>query len=1473
VIEQGLNVSKKLSSANNLVSLNSGQSVHHDFISNAIPDWLVQSGSRRVGELKQSPKVIPSWLEEASSVELLALNLASVSRSNAQAAVDRMFERLQDVYAFAQPLLVKALKDQYGVSVDVRETFVRLYSPAHLSPWVMNVAGGMSVRTVSLLDAALHNFSANEVFQSGSGFISKPDEQGLFEVKVLNALTVEQFKELCRTLDIGQRYKVYLQDYLRPTDALPRHFLRSQVIESQKHTFKMAAHLALMKKDISAEVYLHALHLFGDKRGLKLDGLPVRYFHLTMLDVRLTGIVLMMPDPEAPVAGVRRVIAYVPHDPQHPLKEYPSSQAFFAELTRQLRGDTDAAPSTPNRYQVFFSQFVEHEQRGRFFAQLHAQLFPIQYHGPSPRPDQPSWRETPAPNPHLRFGAIAFGDQTGERFNADLWGYLFQQQVNKMLNDGRTLAVSTADADSAERWAWVEDFEQMFFEILNVALLVVTPFVPFLGEMMLSYMVYQLLGDVVEGVIDLAAGDYVQAVEHLLGATESIIEAGLFAVGGSFAREVIRPKLSAFLENAAPVTLADGSQRLWGQNLEPYLQRNLQLAAEARPQADGLHLHQGKSILRLDARHFEIRKDRQSGQHRIQHPGRPHAYQPVVNSNGAGAFVIEGEKPLNWDVDTLMRRLGSSVEGLSDDFAAIRTVSQVEPGALRRMYADHERAIPLLSDTVTRFRIDRDIKTFIEQLSSASPDQYLNADPVWQFQLLDGVWPGEPVELIGARGERLGYLGAVNARPLRLSLERLMDGDWLKTLVTQLDDAQIRALLGDSSSAPVSSPEVSTRRLRVELARLARRRQSRLFEQRYNREAGNISAPARVIQDQLQPLPGPVAQALASLATPAELEALAQAKIPERLLNLGRWAQQDVRISRAYEGLFLESVESAESDTLVLHSLANLPGWNPDVSIEVCLYRYGGRQLDRIGSATASIQRTIVVDEHGRFQAHDASGQALHPSSDFYTAILQALPDGERNRLGIHIGEMSKLKSALREHLLKPHRLLKVLNDLPVLPVQTFDPSFMRLRGGGVTDAAEVPVLQGIAETFSDFVAAAFHPSVAEFEQYNYLRGLQLMNETLPLECWNSLVEAFISANAQGYEANQRVVRSIEVLPDLQKLMSADAFQHLIGRLFTADGLEPLTESECNLGSIARNLQQTGRDQDYQALRQAVLENPDHQVEPWEELREYHELLSSGAEPDSTPSEVTAQVMANLQSAQRAIFRAKELLPLSGNQLPSIWEKGGSAIAKIKGLRQLDLQSGDFTARWTSAETARKAIAIKGGNCSENSKVTFSILASQPRASRIHIVKATAFDHQYVVIGDDLSNLAELVVADSWPEFPVAHTADKGYFRFELPALETLEPGPAVADYAFIESVPPGPAALPQVSQENTIRQIKINKLHQRGAYAQFTSVTELGARYHTPDEVPVSFELLPTTVIEKRIEAYRDYQKAFEKPGGAGTE
>ena len=373
------------------------------------------------------------------------------------------------------------------------------------------------------------------------------------------------------------------------------------------------------------------------------------------------------------------------------------------------------------------------------------------------------------------------------------------------------------------------------------------------------------------------------------------------------------------------------------------------------------------------------------------------------------------------------------------------------------------------------------------------------------------------------------------------------------------------------------------------------------------------------------------------------------------------------------------------------------------------------------------------------------------------------------------------------------------------------------------------------------------------------------MEESLPDDCWKLLWNGLNKANTDGSEANLRTVQSIEVLPDLQKLMSPEQFDALVERLFTVQGLVELTESERNLGARARDLEQTGRLDEYQALQRAVRENLPVSSDRWVPLQKYAADLESDVTTAAQPIEVTPQVMANLRQAQRAIHRSKELLPLSGNQLPSIWENGGSAIAKIKGLRGLDLQEGQFTARMSLAEHARKAIEIKGGNCSENSKVTFALLASQPRTSRIHLVKATAFDHQYVVIGDDLTDLKQLVVADSWPEFPAAHMADNGRFEFELPPIATLEPGPANADFAFINDVPAGPAMLPEVSRDNTIRQITINKLYQSGAYAQFTSLKTLATRYSVPGEAWVSFERLPGSVIEKRLSAWRDYQHAFK--------
>lgn len=1457
------NLLLKSASSQDYFDINQEHSTHYNFIKSAIPDWIVDSSLQRVGDLRNTPKVIPAWSKAASHTEHVAAKEATKVSWQAQNQVDRMLGKLQDAESFAQPLLTNALKKQFGVVVDVREIFLRLYFSAKTSAWAFNVTGGVGSRTVSLLNASLQNFAEGEVFTSDSAFITRPDDIGRFEIKKLG-ITIEQFKTLCRTLDIGSQYKKYLESYLAPEGAMVREAVQHRIVASQKSAMKAAAHLALMKKDIGAAAYLTVLNMVLGKKGLVWDGGPVRFYHLSMLDTRLTGIVLIAADLDIPGANVRRVIAYVPHDPEHPLKEYASTAEFALELTHQLRGNDQASGATRRSYQAFFSRFVDHYQRGHFFAALNAKLWEITYHGTQPGSNLPAWRETQVDRPDLRIAAVSFENDTVSRYNGDPWVYLYQQQVDKIFADGRALAVTTADADSAARWAWIENLEKMLSDIMQVALLVATPFVPVLGELMLGYIAYQLVDGVVEGVVELTQGEYVEAAEHLVGVAENLVQLGTFAVGGAIATQVVKPRLSSFLEGARQVTLRNGEQRLWGKNLQPYLQQNLRLATDSKPDLYGLHQHQGRKILSLDDDHFELRFDSQTGKHRVQHPTRPEAYQPVAESNGTGAFVIEGETPHTWDADALIKRLGPSVEGLTDKFGDIRTVSRADVGALVRMYADNERAIPLLSDTVTRFRIDRDIHTFIQNIGSARAQDYLQADPLWQFQLLDGLWPGRAIELKGADGRVLYTIG-VDDEPVSFSVNQLADTDLIDTLLLFLDDAETRQLLGDEPDVPVGSRTQNATRLRGQLAQLAERRKASLFDKRYRDVGQAASAEARFIQGEVPGMPGVVAQELVALARPEELQELKLRRLPKRLEGFADWALRDVRISRAYEGFYLESVDNPDFDALALHSLENLPGWNANVRIELRHYRFDGQQLDSIGPEDAAIRRTLVLSENGLIQACDEQGNALHSGSDLFTSILQALPDAERDALQIHIGQGPALKAALRDHALKPYRLLSVLSGLPELKIPTFDPAIMRLRGGAPTLKGELAQLQVVEQYCKELVSGAFHPSIPAFEQYNYLRGLKLMVDSLPLDCQYALRNGFVKANAEGYEANLRTVQSIEVLPDLKKLMSPEQFDALIQRLFTKDGLVVLTDSERNLGASARNFEQTGRLDEYQTLQRAVRENNMPPSEPWAALQRYAGDLDSGVSAAAQPTLVTPRVMANLRQAQRAIYRAKELLPLSGNQLPSIWEKGGSAIAKIKGLRGLDLQEGQFTARMSLAEHARKAIEIKGGNCSENSKVTFALLASQPRTSRIHLVKATAFDHQYVVIGDDLTDLKQLVVADSWPEFPAAHTADKGYFEFELPAIATLEPGPASADFAFINDVPAGRAALPEVSRDNTFRQIKMNKLYKSGAYAQFTSLKLLGTQFCLSGEVGVSFERLPVSVIEKRISALAGYKQAFK--------
>ncbi|WP_095058645.1 dermonecrotic toxin domain-containing protein [Pseudomonas sp. Irchel s3f7] len=675
------------------------KSIHFEHVKNALPSWLAQATPRRIDELKTARLNTLAWQKEVPDAQHQLLKKLTEHHWTAQNAVDRMLSGLQDVQSFAEPLLRKALVERYGIDVDVKETWLLLYAPAKTSWWAHDFKRGVKSLKKSLLDAALHNFSSNETYAADSDFISRPDARGHFRVEPLRQkISVAQFMALCRELNIGAQYQKHLNDCLLPADGLARAVLQLKVIRSQKSALTVAAQMALAKKDISTQAYDVILGMLHDREHLQWNGKTVGYHTLAMMDAVLTGIVVIAPDPQTSDKP-QPVIVYVPNDPEHPLKEYPSSLEFMAELTRQLR---DTSIKASESYQQFFSQFVAHQQRGHFFAGLNDRLSTVKWQPAPPGSGLPSWRETPVDNPNLQFRLAKIEEDRETRFTGNLWEYLYQQKLNKTLNDAREIAISTEYADRMARWAWWDNLEKMLSDILNTALLVAMPLVPGLGELMMAYIAYQLTSEVVEGVVDLAEGHLVEAAEQAISVLESVAQLAAFAAGATIAK-VVQAKLSPFFESLKPVQVAGGQTRLWNPDLTPYQRLETALPNGAKPDASGIYQHQGQRIVRLDDQHFLLDNDPVTGQHRIKHPQRPDAYAPKLTHNGHGAWISETDNPRQWEGPTLMRRLGHTTDAFDDvQLEQVRKVSGTEEAELRRVHVDNAPPPPLLIDTLQR---------------------------------------------------------------------------------------------------------------------------------------------------------------------------------------------------------------------------------------------------------------------------------------------------------------------------------------------------------------------------------------------------------------------------------------------------------------------------------------------------------------------------------------------------------------------------------------------------------------------------------------------------------------------------------------------------------------------------------------------------------------------------------------------------
>lgn len=169
-----------------------------------------------------------------------------------------------------------------------------------------------------------------------------------------------------------------------------------------------------------------------------------------------------------------------------------------------------------------------------------------------------------------------------------LWHYLYRVKLNKIVNDTREIAITTAYADLMARWAWWDNLSKILSDIFNAALLVVTPFVPFLGELMLAYTAYQVANDVFEGIVNWAQGKGLEAIGHVMEVVETVVQLG---DGRRPERSASpRPQAIALRRKPAPGGACQRRKRLWAPDLAPY-QHSIRLAKGIEPDAQGLYQH------------------------------------------------------------------------------------------------------------------------------------------------------------------------------------------------------------------------------------------------------------------------------------------------------------------------------------------------------------------------------------------------------------------------------------------------------------------------------------------------------------------------------------------------------------------------------------------------------------------------------------------------------------------------------------------------------------------------------------------------------------------------------------------------------------------------------------------------------------------------------------------------------------------
>ncbi|WP_246218987.1 dermonecrotic toxin domain-containing protein [Pseudomonas izuensis] len=1004
--------------------------VHYDFLKDHIPAWFTDASVQRQAEIGNHELQLPAWYRTATLEQKTALAASHTRYRETLNQIDTRLGSIKDVFEFAEQPLKDAIKAQFKLDLDVRNTYLaRKYSFKRRDDFFgvlvfdqqKNPDLTYEYRGISLLEAALANFEPDEekpLVCNDCQVITGWSNYGGEIVPTFSAINSQgkpiaphDFARLCRNLDLGALYQKHIKDIVQPDDADERTALERQLEEHQRQQLAVSTEIAWqhfairpgslqVASGISQDVYRMLQKALARERDVTLDDRPVTFATLKVFGIELVGPLLIGPKREDS-ERIERLAVYLPNDPQQPLKEYASSADFMADLRTRLHSAA---------YRRFFSQFVPMRQQGIFFAQFN------KLYNPSKLGSQVDYPLQSRPAKLVLEEAYIKGDP---------WKQQRLKTIDKLYTDARMVAVPTGDEDRKAREERLASYLDAVINVFNLAAFVV----PGLGPIMLAVGAAQMLDDAFEGIEAYEQGDTREMWAHFSSVALNV------AFVGVGAKVLPAVRLSPRVDSLKPVTLASGEQKLWNPVLSPYKTR-ITLASEARPDELGLYAHNGQTVLPIDGDVYQVRQDPDSGQYRIQHPTRPDAYTPELEHNGAGAWRHELERPHTWEGAALMRRLGPVADGFSDvELEQIRRVSDIGADVLRRLHAQSEPFPAILLDTLKKFRAHGAAVKVAEGIGNGSLTSELCSYAASLAVELPG-WPSSrAIEAFSGDGlsgpsVRYGNPVAASADDLKVNRSELMHGQLPERIIASLNEAEIKALLPHYTPR---TPEERISALRKKLQQRAITDRARLTSSLYADQQPPADAAVAVVQRDFSRLPTPMIQELLADATPAELATLnADRRIPLRLAEGARRLQQQMRLCRAYEGLYLDALVDKDSEILALNSLKNLPGWVDDIRLEVRDGWLEGELRASVGAENANERKVLVRVGDGLYEARNDRDEHLHGIDGLYASIQHALPDRQRLAIGLpEVAQGAQLKAKILEHQLGPEQLRPLLKMQP----------------------------------------------------------------------------------------------------------------------------------------------------------------------------------------------------------------------------------------------------------------------------------------------------------------------------------------------------------------------------------------------------------------------------------------------------------